>query len=362
MKIAIVSLVSRIGDNTGDMVQAQKTAEAIRSLGHDVVRCFFNQNTGEVFGGDGRELGQWEEIFSDRDIVHAIPPIPWKFIRGQSRLKAKLVCSTVFWRSYAYTKVIQKVDGELTVGMLKDYARTVLAWLGLPSYTSYYGYDLLLPNSEDEIRNFKRYCLLKTDAKIVAIPNAIDCIPDYVRELSRPEFLPKDDYILVPGVFAARKNQLSFIRAMYGSSYPIVFIGTGALLERCKSEASCDMRFLGHIQHGTPEFYGVMKYARVVCLPSNCETPGIAALEAAALGARPVVPYEGGTSQYFCWDAEYLNPLSIQSIRTSVEKAWRRGRLSDVEADRYARGTWSICAKATLAAYNDISGFHAMGV
>ena len=95
----------------------------------------------------------------------------------------------------------------------------------------------------------------------------------------------------------------------------------------------------------------VMRDARVVCLPSNCETPGIAGLEAAALGVRPVVPREGGTTQYYGWDAVYLDPLSETSIASSVEEAWRLGRLSVAQRGKYGDLNWSICAQKTLAAY-----------
>lgn len=351
MKIAIISLYSRLGDKTGDIVQADKTADAIRAIGHNVVRGYLKPETSEIFDPRGECLGTWLQVLGDRDVVHAIPPIPWKFVCRQPHINAKFACSTVFWRSYTYTRVLHKIGGYLTFALLKDYVRTMLAWLGIPTYMAYAGYDLLLPNSADEIKCFKRYCRIKKGAKIIAIPNAIDPLPEHVDELLRPGLVPQEDYILVPGVFAARKNQLTFIRAMKVCEYPIVFIGDGPMLAKCKSEATPTMLFLGHIAHGSEEFYSIMKHARVVCLPSNCETPGIAALEAAALGARPVVPYEGGTCQYYGWDAEYHDGISADAGRNAVCKAWKRGRLSRVEMDRYRMCTWSACARRTVWAY-----------
>ena len=351
MKIAIISLYSRLGDKTGDIVQADKTATAIRALGHDVVRGYLKPETSEIFDLKAECLGTWLQVLGDRDVVHAMPPIPWKFVCMQPHIKAKFACSTVFWRSYTYTRVLHKIGGRLTFALLKGYARTMLAWLGIPTYMSYAGYDLLLPNSEDEIKCFKRYCRIKKGVKIIAVPNAIDPLPEHVDELPRSVLVPQEDYILVPGVFAARKNQLTFIRAMKDCEYPIVFIGDGPMLTKCKSEATPTMRFLGHVVHGSREFYSIMKHARVVCLPSNCETPGIAALEAAALGARPVVPHEGGTCQYYGWDAEYLSPLETDSIKSAIDNAWQRGQLSVTEQVRYRRLTWNTCAQETIAAH-----------
>ena len=209
----------------------------------------------------------------------------------------------------------------------------------------------MLPNSEDEVRNFLKYCFVKPSAKVLAVPNAIDPIPDYVANLPRPPQVPAGDYIVVPAVFASRKNQRTLIEAMKDSEYQFVFIGDGDCLEECKRVANPNMHFLGYVQHGTSVFYGILKYARVVCLPSNCETPGIAGLEAAALGARPVVPYEGGTSQYYGWDAEYLDPLDVHSIRRAVNHAFARGRMSECDSMKYRAVTWRVVAEKTLAAY-----------
>lgn len=350
MRIAIISLYSRLGGTTGDCVQANKTAAALSALGEDVLRCYLKQGTSEVYDSKGALLGAWDVVLGAMDIVHAIPPIPSSYLPSLE-IKAKLVASTVFWRSWTYSRVIHRNDGRLSFGVLKDYVRTFLAWLGIPTYRSYLAYDLLLPNSIDEIDCFRRYCRMKKGAKVVAVPNAIDSIPEFVAELPRSNKIPPGDYVLVPAVFAIRKNQIAFIRALRDARYTIVFMGDGPQLDQCRSEATPNMLFVGHVQQGSPEFYSLMKYARVVCLPSNCETPGIAGLEAAALGARPVVPREGGTTEYYGWDAEYHNPLDGDSIRECVERAFGRGRLTDSEMARYRAMTWDYVARMTRDAY-----------
>ena len=241
------------------------------------------------------------------------------------------------------------------MSLIKALVREYAAKIGIKLLFAKDGYDLLLPNSEDEIRCVKKYCRIKKGAKLVAVPNAIDPIPEYVATLRRDARLPEEDYLLVPGCFAIRKNQIALIRALKNFPHPIVFMGGGdTIMNFCKEVATSQMIFLGHVAHGSDLFYSAMKYARVVCLPSNCETPGIAGLEAAALGARPVVPYEGGTAQYYGWDAEYLNPLSESSIESAVIKAWNRGRLSADNQKAYSQLTWSLCAEKTLKAYLDI--------
>lgn len=351
MKIAILSLRRRFGDVTGDCVQADKTTAALCSLGVDARRYYLAPKTGVVYDASNRELGQWQEVFASMDIVHAIPPIPSCYIEQLPRIKAKLACSSVFWRSLTCTRVEHKNIGSLTLQLVKEYVRDLLALIGIKQLTAYRAYDLLLPNSEDEIRVLRKYARMKRGAKVEAVPNAIDTVPDYVGSLCRSTLVPKEDYILVPGYFAPRKNQMTLIRALKNAAYEVVFMGKGPCLEKCKANATSRMRFLGHIEHTSEEFYSIMKYARVVCLPSNCETPGIAGLEAAALGARPVVPFEGGTCQYYGWDAEYHSPIDEMSLRVAIDKAWRRGRLNTCETEKYKSLVWTECASRTIAAY-----------
>ena len=350
MKIAILSLYSRFGGVTGDCVQAAKTASALRELGETVDRLYLKPETEEIVDDSGLLLGRWTETMGDYDIIHTTPPIPSVYL-PKSQIKARFATSTVFWRSVTYSNVVRRNIGKLTFGLVKEYVRLFLAWLGMPTYRSYLAYDLLLPNSIDEIDCFCRYCKVRKGARIVAVPNAIDPIPDSVQQLPRSARVPSDDYVLVPAYFAPRKNQGALIRALKDFPHPVVFIGEGPLLDRCKKIAGPNMTFLGHVAHGSEEFYAIMRDARVVCLPSNCETPGIAGLEAAALGARPVVPREGGTTQYYGWDAVYLDPLSETSIASSVEEAWRLGRLSVAQRGKYGDLNWPICAQKTLAAY-----------
>ena len=356
MKIAILSLRSRFGDVTGDCVQAEKTARALREIGEDAKRYYLDALQGTIYGESNELLGDWQDVMGDMDVIHTIPPIPIAHITRQPKVKALLATSTVFWSSPTYWKVVVKNGAKFDSNLYKALLREVAAKIGVRLLYAKNGYDLLLANSEDEMRCVRKYCRLKPGARLFAVPNAIDPIPEWVAELPRLEGLPEEDYVIVPGFFAARKNQKTLIMALRNFSHPVVFMGKGPLLDACKKMASPNMVFLGHIEHQSRMFYSALKYARVACLPSNCETPGIAGMEAAALGARPVVPYEGGTCQYYGWDAEYLDPLRETSIRAAINKAWTKGRLSDAEASRFVRLTWRSCAMATRDIYVEILG------
>lgn len=352
MKVAILSLRVRFGDVTGDCVQAEKTVAALREIGVDAQRFYLEPETGNIFDARNELLGKWEDTMMEMEVIHTIPPIPFAFLKRLPKVNAILATSTVFWNSWTWWKVVLRYSAKVNKNMIFAFIREICANVGVKLNNDKNGYELLIANSEDEIRCVKKYCRLKRGSMLAAVPNAIDPIPQWVSELTRNEYGLKDDYVLVPAFFAPRKNQMTLINALKNFPYPVIFMGKGPMLEKCKEIATSNMFFVGHIEHGTRKFYSLMKFARVVCLPSNCETPGIAGLEAAALGARPVVPYEGGTCQYYGWDAEYLNPISEVSILKSVENAWNRGRLPEVDSERFARLSWHQCAVVTKMLYD----------
>ena len=349
MKIAILSLYSRFGNSTGDMVQAQKTADALKYIGQDVLRCYLNPADGIIFDACGNRLGSWEFVMNDMDIIHAM--VPFRFIKALPKVKAKFVCYTVFWKSWACLKVAVRNKGRLDMSDVKDIVKVLCAKFGLKACRLYNGYDLLLANSEDEARKVAEFCKIKESARIETVPNAIDELSFEKNKIVRLDILPKDDYIVVPAFFAPRKNQMGLIRALRDVDLNIVFLGDGSMLENCKRRASRSMTFLGKVEHGSELFWSALAHARVLCLPSNCETPGIAGLEGASVGARPVVPYEGGTTEYYGWDAEYHDPTSDVSLKNAVLRAWNRGRLSCAEAEKYRRATWNHVARVLVEKY-----------
>ena len=88
MKIVILSLFSRRGGTTGDCVQADKTVQALKECGADAVHYYLDGT--EILDGSGANCGSWEQALGDCDIVHTIPPIPWKFIKGKRILLRSL--------------------------------------------------------------------------------------------------------------------------------------------------------------------------------------------------------------------------------------------------------------------------------
>jgi glycosyltransferase involved in cell wall biosynthesis len=215
-------------------------------------------------------------------------------------------------------------------------------------------HDLFLTNSQAEITVLRRDYHLRHEALVLSVPNACDLAPQASTTSDRSN--GDSGYLLYPGVFHARKNQLGFIAAMREFPYPVVFMGAplatpecAAYYGRCRDAAPKHWRFLGHVAHGGDEFRQIMSQARVACLASSCETPGLALLEAAAWGARPAMTREGCGGEYFGFDGEYFNPADKDDSQGAVMRAWRRGRLVLPRAQH--QPAWRDTAARTYDSY-----------
>src|SRR5581483_4587265 len=94
-------------------------------------------------------------------------------------------------------------------------------------------------------------------------------------------------------------------------------------MKLCRRWATPRTQFLPQM---TPaEIFALMSRAAVHVLPSWCETPGLASLEAAAAGAQVVVGNRGSEFDYFGTHAEYADPVDPASIREAVLRALTRG-------------------------------------
>ena len=95
-------------------------------------------------------------------------------------------------------------------------------------------------------------------------------------------------------------------------------------------------------------------HARVHALPSFRETPGLASLEAAAMGCAIVSTNWGSAFEYLDKDAKYCSPGSPQSMRSALEAAWASPP-SKALSERIRREyTWKSAAEATAKAYETI--------
>jgi glycosyltransferase involved in cell wall biosynthesis len=349
MKIAIyfTSVRFEIG---GGYIQAVRTAQALQSEGHDV-------KTVMVEG-----LISVKDIVPDADVHHFISAHPTfiPLMRDIRRRNAGLIAlSTIYW----WTPKVQRV---VTPSPMKYWRYVVPRYLRrafkefVPDNEIYKLCDLLLPNSPAEGDLVKEAFPIGPRALVCPVPNAAVPIPVEVRTTSRRNDLP-EKYVLCAGSFNTRKNQLGLVRALRGTSLPVVFLGDPGLngktrdykgyYAQCRGESTGRMTFVPHLEHGCAEWVDVFSRAAVFAMPSACETPSLAALEAGLFGAAIAITSIGSAYEYFGPHADYCDPADPESIRTAVERAWARGRSKPLADHVASRFYWKNTGRLTVLAY-----------
>ncbi|AOJ09093.1 glycosyltransferase [Burkholderia mayonis] len=186
--------------------------------------------------------------------------------------------------------------------------------------------DRVVANSDIECDTLARVLELPRD-KFVSVLNGVEPM-FYDRQPAssfRDAFDLSDRFVLNVGNIEPRKNQLALVRAM--KSFPelkLVLIGhqrDPAYARACLDEGGDQTIYLGALPHESPLLRAAYAACEAFCLPSTLETPGLAALEAHAAGARIAVTRIGSTEEYFGGHVAYLDPSSVESIVQSIRQA-----------------------------------------
>ena len=155
-----------------------------------------------------------------------------------------------------------------------------------------------------------------------------------------------------------RKNQLSLARACAELGQPLVLIGgvrDAGYLDACLRAGRGGVQHLGALEHGSTLLHSAYQACSLHVLASEFETPGLASLEAAALGARVVSTSRGSAREYLGDAAYYVEPDSVESIRAGIESALRDGGAVGALRRRVLeRFTWRHAAEASLAVYRAV--------
>jgi glycosyltransferase involved in cell wall biosynthesis len=111
------------------------------------------------------------------------------------------------------------------------------------------------------------------------------------------------------------------------------------------------VRFVGPLEHDDPLLASAYAACSAFVLPSTLETPGLAALEAAAAGAPIVITGEGSTREYFGDMAHYVDPLDADDMRRKIEAALAAGPNPRLPALVASRFTWPVVTAALADVY-----------
>ncbi len=341
------------------MVQAEKTAEALRRIGVGVT----------VTSGDG---------ISAADVVHVfnLQTPDWTLgqVRAAKALHKPVVVSPIYWRDFRLPLgalaqigfVIPHLASAAMAGERgpRDVAPLLPMGHRAASRDILRACDRLLPNSQAEADHLvaefpelrlrpEAFAVVPNGVDAAAFDRAMDAPPD-------PEFadLPPD-FVLCVSRIDYRKNVLALVRATARLGASLVVVGAAVrstALHRAY-EAACrahgpHVRFLGHLPQD--RIWSLYRRCAVHALPSFFETPGLANLEAALAGARLVTTPRGCTREYFGDDAQYADPLSVRSVVRALKAARSRPPPAGL-ADRVRRlYAWDRVAEATRAVYEGL--------
>lgn len=214
----------------------------------------------------------------------------------------------------------------------------------------------IICNSRAECENLSSFLQLDL-ANFSVVYNAVD--PVYYNKVPGSLFIEGFNitrpYILNVGNIEKRKNQLALARVMKSfPEYDLVLIGgvrDKKYLAQIKEELP-SAKVIHRLPAGSEMLRSAYAGADCFCLPSTLETPGLAALEAAASGVPLVITSIGCTVEYFGNYAQYVNPYSDTSIKDGLAKALANS--SELSRRTVNLLDWDEVAKSLINVYRDV--------
>jgi glycosyltransferase involved in cell wall biosynthesis len=363
MKILMQARVNLYTAPGGDTIQILKTREHLERMG---IQCDVSVTPVQDYG--------------PYDLIHLfnytrIQETYW-FAREAKKWGKFVVLSTVYWdneetermadlgwRKYLTKRLnldqIERLKGTWRLVGERQLNRANLnlvmkGFLRLQKEAIQY-IDHFLPNSEGEMALFQTRFGQKATLPYTVVPNGVD--PELLFEGPGNWDSDLKDCVICVARIDGRKNQLNLAKALRGSSFPLVFVGQPApnhasYMEKLRDECGPSCYFLGQLPN--KEVYRLYGIAKVHCLPSWYETPGLASLEAAAVGCNIVITDRGSTREYFGDYAYYCEPDSVESIREAVFRAYHAPKNEALKRHVLGNFTWAKAAEKTAVAYERV--------
>jgi glycosyltransferase involved in cell wall biosynthesis len=345
MKVAFYVYPTAFQNPGGGEVQLLKTKEGLEKLGVPV-----------------KLFDPWKDKLEDFDILHTFGSVKdaLPMMEAARRIGIRNVLSTICWYNWRSAWGTHGSLWKRSGAVLRHTAKVFLPFIPSERKRMMEIADLLLPNSESEAKQLRRFFL--ADAKkLRVVPNGVDPVfadakPDlFLSKYSFPNF------VLCVGRIEPRKNQLHMIRALNGTKVPFVLIGDPVkhypdYYQQCRKEAGPNIHFLGGMPHDSELLRSAYAACDTFLLASWLETPGLAALEAALAGAKIVVTPEGAAREYFKEKALYAAPQCVRQIRERALASQRLPKNDALKKHIAENYLWHRVAQRTLSVYQELGG------
>jgi glycosyltransferase involved in cell wall biosynthesis len=277
----------------------------------------------------------WQPQFGQVDLVHyfSVQGGSMNFCSHVKRRGLPLLISPILW-------LTDENRGRFPLAEIRDLLHIA---------------DRVLPNSQLEAQQLSDFFEVDPE-RFTVIPNGIDATfaESDNPNLFRSRFGLQQPFILCVANIEPRKNQHRLIHAAAKLDLDLVFIGhvrDQTYYEQCTALDYPRLHYVGHIPHRDMLLRSAYAACDVFALPSTLETPGLAALEAAAQGAPLVVTAVGSTREYFGEWARYVAPDDCDALADALQQqltAPRSGQLRQHVLNNYM---WSAAAAALNEAY-----------
>lgn len=172
----------------------------------------------------------------------------------------------------------------------------------------------------------------------------------------RKKFSISGDFVLTVANIDTRKNTHNLIKACAESGLQLISVGHVRDIPYFESfnDQYSNFKHVGSISD-VELLKSAYQQCQLFALPSLCETPGIAALEAASQGARIVITEEGAAPEYFKNKVTYVNPSDLEEMIKGLNselKLERDDSLRQYIIDHY---TWDKTALDIVSGYSSIN-------
>ena len=357
MRVIMINRPSALSIYGGDTTQMLKTKEYLQRVGVEVDICLEYPPS---LSGERYDL---VHVFNLQTASYTLDQVKWA-----KRYEYPVVLSPIFWKfeergwredTLRYDRRFHLISQELGSSRARFYLEHELLRDRRAQLRILNLVDWILPNARSELHILEDTFHLELEQKMTIVPNGVDASvfhPDRASPDEAVGELGMCNYILECARIEPCKGQLALLEALGETIWTVVFvggIGNRRYYQECQDYARNrgNVFFLGAVPHkDLPQFYAA---AKAHTLPSYRETPGLASLEAGAMGCNIVTTMVGSAHEYFGDDAWYCDPEDIGSIKSALCAAHSAPKSDNLQKRILKRYTWEEAARQTRRAYEE---------
>ena len=181
------------------------------------------------------------------------------------------------------------------------------------------------------------------------------------KQIKRSSKIPHewDDYVLCLANIEPRKNQKILIEACRLNQKKLILVGhirDRDYFKYLELDSNNNVYYYGSIENHSYEFFSLILNAKCFVLPSTLETPGLAALEAAALGRPIIITSEGCAKEYFGEIETYYDGKkgNIKELADLIDKLFKNPTSGTVNFEQIKKFSWDKCINNQIIVYEEL--------